>query len=77
MYSTFYVNGDGCLACNNQVLKKIGNLQGVFGAEIDRYKGEVVVTHTEEVSREMIEKTLNELGFFEENNNKNHCETNT
>ena len=77
MYSTFYVNGDGCLTCNNQVLREIGNLQGVFGAEIDRYKGEVVVTHTEEVSREMIEKTLNEIGFFEENNNKNHCETNT
>ncbi|MBP1662924.1 MAG: hypothetical protein H6Q19_64 [Bacteroidetes bacterium] len=76
MYSTFHVNGDGCLTCNNQVLKKIGNLQGVFGAEIDRYKGEVVVTHTEEVSREMIEKTLNELGFFEENNNENNCEIN-
>ena len=77
MYSTFQVNGEACLTCNNQVLKKIGNLQGVFGAEIDRIRGEVVVSHPDEVSREMIEKTLNELGFFEENNNDNNCEINT
>ena len=77
MYSTFQVNGAACLTCNNQVLKKIGTLQGVFGAEIDRIRGEVVVSHTDEVSREMIEKTLNELGFFEENNNDNNCEINT
>ena len=77
MYSTFQVNGEACLTCNNQVLKKIGTLQGVFGAEIDRIRGEVVVSHIDEVSREMIEKTLNELGFFEENNNDNNCEINT
>ena len=77
MYSTFQVNGEACLTCNNQVLKKIGTLQGVFGAEIDRIRSEVVVSHTDEVSREMIEKTLNELGFFEENNNDNNCEINT
>lgn len=77
MYSTFQVNDDECLTCNNEVLKKIGSLQGVFGAEIDRIRGEVLVTHTDEVSRDMIKKTLNELGFFEENNNDNNCEINT
>lgn len=77
MYSTFQVNDDECLTCNNEVLKKIGSLQGVFGAEIDRIRGEVLVTHTDEVSRDMIKTTLKELGFFEENNNDNNCEINT
>ena len=65
MYSTFEVNGDECLVCNNQVMNKIGKLQGVFGAEIDYIKGRVVVSHTDEVSREDIAGTLNELGFNE------------
>lgn len=77
MYSTFQVNDDECLTCNNEVLKRIGSLQGVFGAEIDRIRGEVLVTHTDEVSRDMIKTTLKELGFFEENNNDNNCEINT
>ena len=77
MYSTFQVNDDECLTCNNEVLKKIGSLQGVFGAEIDRIRGEVLVTHTDEVSRDMIKTTLKELGFFQENNNDNNCEINT
>ena len=29
MYSTFQVNGEACLTCNNQVLKKIGTFQFV------------------------------------------------
>ena len=65
MYSTFDVNGDGCLVCNNQVLGKLGKLQGVFGAEIDYVNDRVVVSHTDEVTREDITGTLNELGFFE------------
>ncbi|MBP1637635.1 MAG: hypothetical protein H6Q18_424 [Bacteroidetes bacterium] len=65
MYSTFNVNKDSCLACNNQVLKQLGSLQGVFGADIDRIRGEIVVTHTDEVNREMIQKTLNNLGLVE------------
>lgn len=77
MYSTFQVNDDECLTCNNEVLKRIGSLQGVFGAEIDRIRGEVLVTHTDEVSRDMIKTTLKELGFFQENNNDNNCEINT
>jgi len=77
MYSTFQVNDDECLTCNYELLKRIGSLQGVFGAEIDRIRGEVLVTHTDEVSRDMIKTTLKELGFFEENNNDNNCEINT
>ena len=65
MYSTFDVNGDGCLVCNNQVLARIGKLQGVFGAEIDYLNGRVVVSHTDEVTREEISRTLKDLGFYE------------
>ena len=71
MYSTFDVNGDGCLVCNNQVLARIGKLQGVFGAEIDYLNGGVVVSHTDEVTREEISRTLKELGFYEI---KTNCE---
>lgn len=71
MYSTFDVNGDGCLVCNNGVMNELGKLQGVFGAEIDFVKGRVVVSHTDEVTREDLSLKLNELGFFE---NKTSCE---
>ncbi len=71
MYSTFDVNGDGCLVCNNQVLARIGKLQGVFGAEIDYLNGRVVVSHTDEVTREEIYRTLKDLGFYEI---KTNCE---
>ena len=71
MYSTFDVNGDGCLVCNNQVLARIGKLQGVFGAEIDYLNDRVVVSHTDEVTREEISRTLKDLGFYEI---KTNCE---
>ena len=71
MYSTFDVNGDGCLVCNNQVLARIGKLQGVFGTEIDYLNGRVVVSHTDEVTREEISRTLKDLGFYEI---KTNCE---
>ncbi len=71
MYSTFDVNGNDCLVCNNQVLARIGKLQGVFGAEIDYLNGRVVVSHTDEVTREEISRTLKDLGFYEI---KTNCE---
>ncbi len=71
MYSTFDVNGDGCLVCNNQVLGTLGKLQGVFGAEVDYVNGRVVVSHTDEVTRDDISLVLNKLGFYE---TKTNCE---
>lgn len=65
MYSTFYVTKNGCMTCNNEVLKTLGTLQGVFGAEIDRIDGRIVVNHTDEISREEIAFTLNSLGWKE------------
>lgn len=53
------------MTCNNEVLKQLGQLQGVFGAEIDRIDGRIVVNHTDEISREDISSKLDELGWKE------------
>jgi len=63
MYSTFLVSTSECITCNNQVLKTLGTLQGVFGAEMDNINGRIVVSHTEEVTRNEIESILIKLGF--------------
>ncbi len=65
MYSTFYVSKSQCMTCDNKALKTIGSLQGVFGAEIDRIEGRIVVNHTDEVTREAIAETLDSLGWKE------------
>ncbi len=61
MNSSFRIETDECLLCNNQVLKKIGELQGVFGADIDHIKNSVNIQHTDEVSRKELENVLKEL----------------
>jgi cation transport ATPase len=63
MYSTFLVSTSECITCNNQVLKTLGTLQGVFGAEMDNIDGRIVVSHTEEVTSNEIESILIKLGF--------------
>lgn len=65
MYSTFYVSKSQCMTCDNKVLKTLGTLRGVFGAEMDRIEGMIVVNHTDEVTREQIASTLDELGWKE------------
>lgn len=65
MISTFIVSETECRTCNNQVLKSLGTLQGVFGAEMDRIDGNIVVSHTDEITREEIGKSLASLGFHE------------
>ena len=63
MYSAFLIFKSECLTCNNEVLKTLGTLQGVFGAEMDRIDGRIVVNHTNEVTREEIGAKLTSLGF--------------
>ena len=58
MYSEFTVSESECLLCTNQLLKELGKLQGVFGAEVDRISGRIVVSHTDEVSRAQILEIL-------------------
>jgi len=65
MYSTFQVSKSQCMTCNNEVLKQLGTLRGVFGAEMDRIDGSIVVNHTDEISREEIGSKLDELGWKE------------
>ena len=65
MYSTFYVSKSQCMTCDNVVLKTLGTLQGVFGAEMDRIDGRIVVNHTDEVTRAELAQTLDELGWKE------------
>ena len=63
MYSTFNISDSDCISCTNVTLKSLGALRGVFGAEIDRINGQVVVNHTDEVSREEISVVLESLGY--------------
>ncbi len=65
MYSTFYVSKSQCMTCDNKVLKTLGTLRGVFGADMDRIAGLIEVNHTDEVTREQIAATLDELGWKE------------
>lgn len=82
MYSTFLVSKTACMVCNNQLLKSLGTLQGIFEVEMDRIDGRIVVSHTDEVSREDIATLLTSLGFperereelNEENNEPPVCE---
>ena len=74
MYSTFLVSKSQCMTCNNQVLKTLGTLRGVFGAEMDRIEGEITISHTDEVTREQIAATLITLGFAEREETNNEIE---
>ncbi|MFZ4725013.1 MAG: hypothetical protein ACOYMD_06165 [Paludibacter sp.] len=53
------------MTCNNQILKSLGTMQGVFGAEMDRINGRIEVSHTDEVTRDQIGKILQSLGLPE------------
>ena len=63
MYSTFNIAESDCMSCTNVTLKSLGTLRGVFGAEIDRITGQVVVSLTDEVSRNEISEILESLGY--------------
>lgn len=69
MYSTFLISKSDCMTCTNKTLKSLGTLRGVFGAEIDQIKGEVAVSHTDEISRKEIAEMLLTLGYPELENN--------
>jgi len=63
MYSTFNISKTQCMTCNNQVLKSLGMLRGVFGAEIESIDGRITVNHTDEITRNEIAQKLDELGW--------------
>ncbi len=63
MYSTFEISKSQCMTCNNEVLKQLGTLRGVFGAEIETIDGRISVNHTDEITRAEIAAKLDELGW--------------
>ncbi len=63
MYSTFEISKSQCMTCNNEVLKQLGSLRGVFGAEIETIDGRITVNHTDEITRAQIATKLDELGW--------------
>lgn len=65
MYSTFLVSKSQCMTCNNEVLKQLGSMLGVFGAEMDRIEGSITINHTDEVTREELRMKLDSLGWTE------------
>ena len=65
MNSTFIISKSECMTCTNKILKSLGTLRGVFGAEIDQIEGKVLVSHTDEISRKEIAEMLLSLGYPE------------
>ncbi len=63
MESIFKIESSTCMTCTNMTLKNLGTLQGVFGAEVDRGNAQIIVNHTDEVTRNMILVKLISLGF--------------
>jgi copper chaperone CopZ len=51
------------MTCNNEVLKQLGTLRGVFGAEIETIDGRITVNHTNEITHAEIAAKLEELGW--------------
>jgi hypothetical protein len=52
------------MTCNNQVLKSLGSLRGVFGAEIETIDGKITINHTDEINRIELSEHLKSLGWF-------------
>ncbi|MFZ4583202.1 MAG: hypothetical protein ACOYM7_11185 [Paludibacter sp.] len=63
MYSTFEISKSQCMTCNNEVLKSLGTLRGVFGVAIETIDGQITVNHTDEITRIEIAAKLEELGW--------------
>ena len=63
MYTTFRITQAECASCTNKTLKNLGQLQGIFGAEIDRIDGKIEVSHTDEISRKQIAEALKAEGY--------------
>ncbi len=68
MTSSFQIHSENCLMCDRQVMRKIAELQGVFGADVNYAKNVIHVQHTDEVTTKELEVLLDELGLFKESN---------
>ncbi len=57
------VNGMMCGGCENRVKNAIQNIEGVENVTADHTSGKVVVTSNDNVSKETIEETLQDIGY--------------
>ena len=57
------VNGMVCGGCENRVKNAIKNIEGVENVTADHNTGKVIVISNNEVSEEIIEETLEDIGY--------------
>ena len=57
------VKGMMCGGCENRVKNAIGNVDGVENVTADHTTGEVVVTANNNVSQNIIEEVLEDVGY--------------
>lgn len=57
------VNGMMCGGCENRVKNSLGNIDGVKNVTADHTTGKVAVTVKDYVSKEVINKTLEDIGY--------------
>ncbi len=57
------VNGMMCGGCENRVKNAIKNMEGVENVTADHNTGKVTVVSNNQVSKEMIKETLQDIGY--------------
>ncbi len=57
------VNGMMCGGCENRVKNAIKNIEGIENVIADHNTGKVTVTSNNEVSKEIIKETLQDIGY--------------
>ncbi len=57
------VNGMMCGGCENRVKNAVGNIEGVKSVIADHTTGKVSVTANDDVSKEVIKETLEDVGY--------------
>lgn len=57
------VNGMMCEGCENRVKNAIKNIEGVENVTADHNTGRIIVISNNEVSKEIIKETLEDIGY--------------
>lgn len=57
------VNGMMCEGCENRIKNALGDIEGVENVEANHDTGVVKVTSTNDVKKETIEETLDDIGY--------------
>ncbi len=57
------VNGMVCGGCENRIKNALNQLDGVTNVEADYNTGTVKITSKEDVKKEQMEETINDIGF--------------